>query len=235
MRKERKLNQDFVFAQSEGDNWFERNRRALEAFDAKADLPLRLIELYGLRPRKVLEVGAANGYRLAELAKAREIEGTAVEPSADAIAYGRAKFPGIKFIQSSAAKIPLEEKFDLIIVNFVFHWVDREKLLCSVAEVDRLLADGGFLIVGDFFPANFTKVRYHHLTEEEIYTYKQDYARIFLASGIYEGISFLAGGHGSKSLAADISEDDRIGVWLLKKTLTERYIEGSHPHSGERQ
>ena len=44
-----------------------RNRAALGAFDASADLALRLLELYNLRPQSVIEIGAANGFRLAAI------------------------------------------------------------------------------------------------------------------------------------------------------------------------
>ena len=59
--------QDDIFRQTEGDRWFARNRAALGAFDASADLALRLLELYNLRPQSVIEIGAANGFRLAAI------------------------------------------------------------------------------------------------------------------------------------------------------------------------
>ena len=58
--------QDRVFSDSEGDRWFARNRRALNAFDASAD-SARLLELYSLWSYSVLEIGAANGFRLAAI------------------------------------------------------------------------------------------------------------------------------------------------------------------------
>ena len=168
--------QDQIFVAFEGDKWFERNRDALERFDPESDFPLRLVELYHLRPYSVLEVGAANGYRLAAISERYGARVVAVEPSVEAIVDGETRFPDVEFVRGGASAIPLQELFDLIIVNFVFHWIDRTNLLRSVAEIDRLLVGGGFLIIGDFYPSNLTKVRYHHLSEEEVYTYKQNYA-----------------------------------------------------------
>jgi len=216
--------QDNVFLDSEGDRWFARNRGALQAFDAGADLPLRLLSLYDLRPERVLEIGAANGFRLAEIQRRTGARAVAVEPSAQAINDGRNEFPSIQFIRGTAHSIPLEDVFDLVIVNFVFHWIDRSSLLRSVAETDRLVRDGGWLMIGDFYPANRMRVRYHHLEDKKIFTFKQNYAETFLASGLYHSVALLTADHGAKRLEATVGESERIGVWLLQKSLTEHFV-----------
>ena len=132
---------------------------------------------------------------------------------------GKASFPFITFIRGTASAVPLRESFDLVIVNFVFHWIDRQSLLRAVAEVDRLVRDGGYLLIGDFYPANQLQVRYHHLKDEEVYTYKQNYAATFLASGLYHPVSFLTADHATKELQARAAENERIGAWLLRKEL----------------
>lgn len=219
--------QDEIFATFEGDKWFERNKAALERFDAESDFPIRLIELYRLRPRSVLEVGAANGFRLAAIYERYKARVIGIEPSAKAIRDGRRRFPNVELVRGTASSIPLNELFDLIIVNFVLHWVDRSNLLRSLAEIDRLLADRGFVIIGDFLPSQLTKVRYHHVTYEELYTYKQNYAAVFLACGLYREVCLITADHSSKALTADVGESNRIGFWLLQKVATDLY--GEHP------
>jgi SAM-dependent methyltransferase len=221
--------QDQIFATSEGNNWFDRNREALEGFNLEADLPLQLLGLYGLCPKKALEVGAANGYRLAAISERHDARVVAVEPSVDAIRDGKRRFPRVEFIQGLAHTIPLQELFDLIIVNFVFHWIDRSNLLRSVSEIDRLLSNKGFLIIGDFYPSNQMRVPYHHLPGERVYTYKQDYAGTFLASGLYRPVSLLTGDHASTAWMVDTPEDERIGIWLLQKVVEELYVDISRP------
>jgi hypothetical protein len=100
-------------------------------------------------------------------------------------------------------------------------------LLRASAEVDRLLADGGYLIIGDFAPVNLTRVQYHHLAEYTVYTYKQNYAALFLASGLYRAVGLASGDHASKTPRADGSEHERTSVWLLRKALKEHYYEGT--------
>ncbi|MGH7929496.1 MAG: class I SAM-dependent methyltransferase [Candidatus Binatia bacterium] len=216
--------QDRIFSDIEGDRWFERNRKALNAFDASADLPLKLIGLYGVNPERVLEIGASNGFRLAAIHERTGAAAVALEPSAQAVLNGKASFPFITFIRGTASAVPLRECFDLVIVNFVFHWIDRQSLLRAVAEVDRLVSDGGYLLVGDFQPANQLQVPYHHLETEAVYTYKQNYAATFLASGLYHPVSLLTAHHASKGLQARVTESERVGAWLLRKELQGHYL-----------
>jgi SAM-dependent methyltransferase len=187
------------------------------------------MELYCLRPARVLEVGAANGRRLAAIIERYGCRAVAVEPSQKAIEAGRAKFPKVQFMQGNAAEVSLQETFDLVIVNGVFCWVDRSTLLRSVAQIDRLLANGGFLIIGDFYPTNMLKVHYHHLPDHDIYTYKQNYAAIYLASGLYHAVGMITRDHALIELQAEATESNRFGAWLLRKAIDKLYVESALP------
>jgi len=83
---------------------------------------------------------------------------------------------------------------------------------------------GGYLIIGDFQPSNLARVPYHHLPDGEVYTYKQSYAATFLASGLYRAVSMLTGMANTRMLTPEGTEDDRIGTWLLRKSLTGHYL-----------
>jgi SAM-dependent methyltransferase len=216
--------QDSVFSDFEGDRWFERNRSALDSFDAAADLPLKLMGFYDLAPRSVLEIGAANGFRLAAIHERTGAKTVALEPSAQAARNGKARFPSVRFVRGTASAAPLRRAFDLVIVNFVFHWIDRQSLLRAVAEVDRLVSDGGYLLIGDFYPANQLRVCYHHLPTEEFFTYKQNYAATFLASGLYHAVCLLTAHHATRALEPRVRESERIGGWLLRKELQDHYL-----------
>lgn len=222
-----KKTQDQVVLESEGDNWFTRNKTALTSEHLLNDQPLLLLDLYQIKPQRVLEIGCANGYRLAQIAAKYSCRTVGVEPSAQAIAHGRSQFPAVEFIQALAHEIPLQETFDLIIINFVLYIVDRSRILQVAAEIDRLLIDNGLLIIGDFFPANQYKLDYHHLTETEFFTYKQNYGALFLASGIYRPIGLLTGSHSSPRPAIEPHEQEKRGTWLLQKTLNGLY---THTH-----
>ncbi len=224
--------QDDIFHESEADNWFLRNVDYLNAEGSTADDPvLRVLDCCGMHPANVAEIGACNGFRLAALMKRYGCCGTAIEPSAMAIADGRKRYPDVTFVRSTAAAIPLETPpfYDLVIVNFVFHWVDRSMLLRSVAEIDRLLAPDGHIILGDFAPAYPQRVEYHHRGERDTWTYKQDYAAVFSASNLYSLEAVLPFTHDSRELRTDIAFPDRIQVNVLRKRGQERYVPASRP------
>ena len=224
--------QDNAFTRSEGDRWFARNRTALSDCNAAADLPLRLLDLYDLRPERVVEIGAANGFRLAAIQARTGAAVVAVEPSAEAVRNGKASFPRVGFVRGTASSVPLRESFDLVIVNFVFHWIDRASLLSVVAEVDRLVREEGYLLIGDFQPSNQLRVRYHHLADDQLFTYKQNYAATFLASGLYHPVALLTGHHASKKPDPAVAEQERIGTWLLRKTPRIHYVKTEHHEDG---
>jgi ubiquinone/menaquinone biosynthesis C-methylase UbiE len=196
----------------------------LEGFDASRDLPLRVMALYGLTPNRVLEVGASNGVRLSTIQRVTGAETVALDVSSDAIIAGRRRYPAVKFVVANANAIPFQDPFDLVIVNFVFHWIDRNYLLRSIAEVDRVVAEGGYLLIGDFHPTNFLRARYHHLPREDIFTYKQCYAAVFLASGLYRSVCLMTADHANFNLCSDAVENERAGVQLLRKELQGRDV-----------
>jgi ubiquinone/menaquinone biosynthesis C-methylase UbiE len=220
------MSQETIFSQSEADKWFLRNHAALANSERVVHDPvLKLLDTVGLKPRHVLEIGASNGYRLHQLQQKYQANAWAVEPSLVAIQDGQQRYPAIKFLQGVANALPITEdgKFDLVIMNFVFHWIDRVNLFSSIAEIDRMLADGGSLIIGDFYPAFPERVVYHHLPNANVWTYKQNYLDIFLASNLYELITFLVFEHDSHQISHMVSPNNRTQVVLLNKTLTERY------------
>ena len=220
------VNQDDIFANYEGDNWFKRNQKAVKQRVLENDLPLKIMNLYNLKPKKVLEIGGANGYRLAAIREKYGTERlTVVEPSKMAIQEGQLLYPFIEFIQGLAHDTILEEKFDLIILHGVFHWVGRSNLLLSVANIDRLLEDLGFLIIGDFLPANRCRVPYHHLPVNQVYTYKQNYTEPFLSSGLYRTVCMLTYDHSTEKMVADIDGMNCFGAFLLQKTMSMGYLD----------
>ena len=208
--------QDEVFVASEADRWFERNAHVLDKV-SEHDLAMRVVELYQLAPKSVLEIGAANGYRVAEIARRTGARGFAVEPSGKAIVDGRQRFPEVTFHQGEARALPIEGSYDLVIVNFVLHWIDRNNLLRCIAEIDRVVADGGHLMIGDFHPWHATANVYHHLPEHGVKTFKQDYPAVFVASELYQPVALLTSdGH---SLSASVEDKQRYGVSLLRKRI----------------
>ena len=156
------MNQETIFRNGEGDRW---NRELLEdGSRASHDPVLELIRALRTHPKRVLEVGCSNGWRLAELHSSMHYTCTGVDVSKRAITEGKKRWPALNLRRASLSDLPFaDSSFDLVIAPFVLHWVDRALLLKSLAEIDRVLAAGGHLIISDFLPGKPQRVSYHRL------------------------------------------------------------------------
>ncbi len=210
-----------AFAQSEGDAYFKRNRRI--SFDLDADPLSGLLRMAAIRPISVTEIGASRGDRVAAVARRYNCRAVAVDPSQAAVDEGRRAHPEVEFHVGTMDAVPMDEVFEVVLVNFVFHWVGRADLLRSVAEIDRLVADGGHLAVGDFLPPALARTPYHH--RDGLWTYKQDYAEIFVASGLYCRVASIAGRYQGTVPSGEATPTDRASFTLLHKCLHCHYID----------
>src|SRR5260221_12643001 len=207
--------QDIIFSQGEGDAWFERNRGF---YQQEQDPVLNFLSTQPIEPRAILEVGSSRGDRLTALHSRYNASVTGIDPSAAAVADGRKMFPVVHFFTGTAKSLPLgDESYDLVIANFVFHWIDRKSLLASAAEIDRVLRPEGYLLIGDFAPFSPKKIRYHHRIDVDIYTYKQDYSGLFLATAGYIVLAQQIFNHRSLNPSPEVPEDERFAIVLLKK------------------
>lgn len=223
------MEQDEMFLAGEGDRWYARNKAKLSEAGC-ADWPLRLLTMLEPGPdvRSVIELGCADGYRLAALSRlfGDGVRCAGIDASADAIRQGSERYPGLDLRQGLLSDVPLDEPADLVVVNFVLHWVDRARLVRSIAEIDRLVADGGLLLLGDFLPDFAQRRRYHHLPERRVYTYKQDYSAAFKTLGMYRECVSVSYDHDAPDHALTPTDSgSRACCALLRKSLTGYYAE----------
>ncbi len=175
-----------TFAGGEGDAWYTRNRSHLSAYEVEVDPVARAIAATGLKPRSILDLGCSSGTRLAALCRRYTATGTGVEPSAAAISEARIRDPQLTWhVGTLDAHPQLSTTFDVVIVSFVLHWVDRRRLLTSLAAIDACVADGGCLVISDFLPEHPLRREYHHLAGQGVFTYKNDYPAMLLSTGLY--------------------------------------------------
>jgi SAM-dependent methyltransferase len=214
--------QSRIFEDSEGDRWFARNAAHLSDSHPD-DHVLALLERAEERAqvRSMCEVGCANGWRLAaarrRLPAISRLAGFDV--SQDAVEDGRSRWPEIELAVGPADVPPIEGPFDAVIVSFVLHWVDRARLAATIAAIDALVAPGGVLLLADFLPDSPCARRYHHRSDCEVYTYKQDYSHCFGALGFYQEEEAVVFAHGAAAGAPVAHEQDRAFAKAMRKTL----------------
>ena len=208
---------EYIWGTSEADNYYKRAKMVWAQEKGEDDVVSILMEKEGIIPKKVLDIGCCNGKLLAKIHEKYGSDVTGVEPSKVAISEGKEKWPFIKYICGTAAALPKDEKYDLVIINFVFHWIGRNKLFESIYNIDLCLEDGGFLIIGDFYPGSFIKTKYHHLPNENLYTYKQKYNEIFLSTGMYKEISKIIFNADKKNISEKTNNQNIAACCLLKK------------------
>jgi Methylase involved in ubiquinone/menaquinone biosynthesis len=214
-----------AFLEYEGDNWFRRNQEALRS-NPEDDVALRVMKEYSVSPRNVFEIGCSTGYRLDAIASAFEnVQVTGLEPSGEAIRYGKEHYPRVHFIKGTAddmVELP-SQSFDVVIIGFVLYVIDRELLLKVIAETDRLLSDGGLLMIIDFFSEKPIRNSYDHIKDRQAFAFKQNYHEIFMASHLYHLIDRRTMDHSRKGY--DLSGDfyDKYALTTLKKDLCAGY------------
>jgi len=201
------------FLASEGDAWFDRNPKHI---DSKNDPVIRALTDLGNTPRVALEVGCGAGARLAALHAMYGSQCYGIEPSAKAVEYANRTHPELHIEIGTAVELPFETcKFDLIIFGFRLCWCDPIDHFSIAQATDRVLAEGGFVIIHDFAPLQPFKNAY--APSPELFTYKMSWARMFTWHPRYQTISRRYFEHREPW---SFSPDERATVETLRKDST---------------
>ncbi len=193
------MRQAEIFLEGEGEAWLERNRPQLPVED---DPVLAALDGTAITPGDVLEIGCADGWRLMELKKRYHCRVTGIDPG---INPATIKHPSL-FV-GTADDLPFAQSFDLVIYGFCLYLCDREDLFRIVAEGDRVLKDGGHLVVFDFRPPSPRSRAYHH--RDGVISYKMDHSKLWLANPAYASVYE----HSSNGLGVSILKKDLAGAW----------------------
>jgi SAM-dependent methyltransferase len=211
-----------VFLESEGDQWFARNRSALLGDSPERELLLDRVARHLARSRTsdVLEIGCGPGLNLAGLARRASVRARGVDPSQQAVASGMATDATLALRQGTADSLPYDDAaFDMVWFGFCLYLVDRSLLMRCVAEADRVLRDGGALVILDFDPARPTSRAYHH--QAGMNSYKMDYASLFLANPAYALVEKHSMSHQGDGWHPDPQE--RVALTVCRKDLGNAY------------
>ncbi|OUL58581.1 class I SAM-dependent methyltransferase [Pseudoalteromonas ulvae] len=214
------IKQKDIFLGSEGDAWYARNKAHYQNLPEGADALLDFVLQQQLSPKKVLEIGCANGRRLELFHKTFDADCYGVDVSTSAIKEGESQSPALNLTVGSADKLDYpDESFDMIIFGFCLYLCDRNDLFQIAAQADRVLKDGGYIIIQDFHPATPYKNEYSH--KAGIFSYKMNNSNLFLWNPAYSQFALEISTHGDKSMR--VIEDERVSISLLYKDLANAY------------
>lgn len=145
------MKQSKIFLESEGNAWLKRNKDRLTAKD---DPILAAIKTYGIKPGGSLEIGCSNGWRVKELEKLG-FDAWGVDPCANPL--------NKKILCRTADDTGMKNSFfDLVIYGWCLYLCDPEDYFKIAMEGDRILNDGGYLIIYDFHSDHTYKTPYKH-------------------------------------------------------------------------
>lgn len=218
-----------LFAESEADRWFERNRVApadLERRAAQDPLARALDEHLAATggAARALEIGAANGWRLAWLARRHAgLAGVALEPSPAALADARTSFPELGLARATAERLPFAPRsFDLVVLGFCLYLCDRDDLFRIAGEVDRVVREGGVVALYDFRAARPCGNDYVHAPG--VRSYKMDAPSMFTWNPLYRVLRREAATHPGSEPG---DPDGRTEVALLRRLASDAWPQGS--------
>lgn len=226
------MSQNKIFTDGEGDAWFNRNQNHIQAIDQVIESPdvryaLDTLKPFSSRINRILEIGCSNGVKLEAMCQHLSAVGVGVEPSPLAVASGndRKKLADITLLVGTGDKLPFacaDASFDLVYFAFCLYLFDRNTLMQALAEADRVLKPGGFLVITDFDPGSHYKRPYNHRTG--VFSYKQGYASFFTQSGLY----YLLGKHSFSHRTPSFDElpDERVSTSILYKEIDPYPIRG---------
>lgn len=219
------MSQNEIFTEGEGDAWFSRNQDHIQAIEQVVNSPdvryaLDTLKPFSSRINRVLEIGCSNGIKLETICQYLDAVGVGVEPSPIAIKNGndRKKLADTNLLVGTGDKLPslcTDASFDLVYFAFCLYLFDRNTLIRSLSEADRVLKPGGFLVITDFDPGSHYKRPYNHF--QGVFSYKQDYASFYTQSGLY----YLMGKQSFSHRAPNFDElpDERISTSILFKEI----------------
>lgn len=212
-----------IFMSTEGDQWFDRNKTSYGR--TSDNLIVDLLKRIELKPTCVLEIGCSNGFRLNQLKEEFGCKCFGIDPSSEAIKDGTTKYPDINLGVGTADDLHYDnDSFDTVAFGFCFYLCDRKDLFRIAYEADRVLKNGGTLIITDFHPPFPFKNQYSHY--EGIYSYKMDYGRMFTWNPAYTEVAKVVYSHSGYKLR-DVP-NERVATLVLRKN--EQYAFPEEPY-----
>ena len=205
-----------TFLNSEGDAYYERNSDHSGAPSRPLVSSLRALEI---KPKRILEIGCSDGRVLEILKAAFSSECHGIDPSREAVEVGRKRASGVHLAVGTADRLDFEDNFfDLVIFGFCLYLCDPQDHFRIAAEANRVLQNGGFLVILDFHgsPPHRNEYRYR----PGVFSFKMDYSGMFLWHPSYR---LLSRAYSEHATPLTLSRDEAVVMNILHKDMTHAF------------
>jgi ubiquinone/menaquinone biosynthesis C-methylase UbiE len=184
-------------------------------YPAAPDWLLHLPELQDPAISSVLDVGCGPATFLRSVVSHFGVDqGIGLEPSPKAVEILENQYSDdarLSFREGHAHSLPFDtDQFDLVICWSVLHWVGRNEYLQSIGELIRVARK--HLVIMDFVANENYRVEYHH--DARFFTYKMDFARPVLESGVMRMVHDRRWWEGLEGDSAEVLTPDRLEPFL---------------------
>jgi len=171
-----------AFVEGEGQMWLSRNLHDL----GKRDPVMEAMEQWRIAPQSILEVGCSNGWRVERLIDRYRCKVKGIDPAVPKLPHPTV-FTNLHHGHAGALFHYSNSEFDTVIYGFCLYLCDPSDYPSIVKEGDRVLADGGHLIIHDFaVPDDETPWRTPYKHKEGIYSHHFTFEDLWLAFPQYK-------------------------------------------------
>jgi len=171
--------QSRIFLDGEGDEWYLRNREAIEVSKIQAhdvEFIFQTLKRSKFTIKNILEIGCSSATKLKLLTSDFIANGAGIDPSTLAIERARDLYPEFDLHVGLASKMPFQaNKFDLIFFSFCLYLVPPEELESTLKEALRVLKPKSLIAITDFDPGIEMTQTYKHA--DNVKSYKRDYTQ----------------------------------------------------------
>jgi len=214
--------QDDLFLKGESNKYFQRNFDKIINTTRKTDDFYSSFLKMNVKPKSVLELGCANGFRLSWFKEDFNCDCLGIESSTLAIADGRQRFPNITLEHGTFQRIEKTKRtFDLILLGFFIYLIPREKLFKLSFEVDSHLSNNGFIGILDFTSKIPLENEYKHL--KGVNSYKFNPTQMFDWNPQYSEVFRYVKNHDGGTFDGDQNNSTVIS-FIHKNSISNSYI-----------
>jgi SAM-dependent methyltransferase len=216
---------DLLCISREADAYYVRN---VEQNKPGSDPMMPALQrIHAVRPmQSVLEIGSNTGWRLDGIRSGLGVSKVCgVEASQLAVDEHQATYPDIPVVRGVAPQVLSgfpAASFDTVIVGFLMYLLPRDLLFTFAAEVDRILAYDGHIVIEDFLHPSPVSRDYTH--QDQLRVFKNDPSAPWSWSPTYSLIDRQLIEHEAHTVDnADVSR------WITVDVLRKHPLQTAYP------